>query len=132
MDSTITSSMMKDGWSNILHNVSVLYYSNEYVDRPRTFSIQMNMWTGLRPLLFKWIRGQVYLFVCLLKVAWLEDRRIRQDSANAHWFNRRNRISNYFFPSSYFFLTFNIVKKKTQKLLSFWWYRTLNLKSHVL
>lgn len=109
MDNTITTSMIKDGWSKIEHNVSVRYYSNEFMDRPRNFSIQMNMWTGLRPLLFKWICGQVYLFVCILEVAWLEDRRIRLDSAQM-LIGSIVKIE--------FQIIFNIVKKKTPKLLS--------------
>lgn len=36
----------------------------------RSFIIQMNMRTGLGPLVFKWICGQVYLFVCLLDAGW--------------------------------------------------------------
>lgn len=109
MDNTITTSMIKDGWSKIEHNVSVRYYSNEFMDRPRNFSIQMNMWTGLRPLLFKWICGQVYLFVCILEVAWLEDRRIRLDSAQM-LIGSIVKIE--------FQIIFNIVKKKPPKLLS--------------
>lgn len=117
MDSTITTSMMKDGWSKIEHNVSVRYYSNEFMDRPRNFSIQMNMWAGLRPLLFKWIYGQVYLFVCLLEVAWLEDRRIRLDSAQM-LIGSIVKIEFQIFSHNLFFLTFYIVKKTPQKLLS--------------
>lgn len=109
MDNTITTSMIKDGWSKIEHNVSVRYYSNEFMDRPRNFSIQMNMWAGLRPLLFKWICGQVYLFVCILEVAWLEDRRIRLDSAQM-LIGSIVKIE--------FQIIFNIVKKKNPKLLS--------------
>lgn len=133
MDSTITTSMMKDGWSKIEHNVSVRYYSNEFMDRPRNFSIQMNMWAGLRPLLFKWICGQVYLFVCLLEVAWLEDRRIRLDSAQMLIGSIVEiEFQIIFFHNLFFNFLHSQEKNPKTLIVKFWWYRTLNFKSHVL